>query len=42
LLSIVEVMQRIRPLMDEHALSTGTGRRQLLNEMRRLSEMLGI
>ena len=30
LLSIVEVVQRIRPLMDEAALSTGAGRRQLV------------
>jgi MerR family transcriptional regulator/heat shock protein HspR len=42
LLSIVEVMQRIRPLMDETALNTGSGRRQLLNEMRRLNEALGL
>ena len=42
LLSIAEIMQRIRPLMDEHALSTGTGRRQLLTEMRRLSDKLGL
>lgn len=42
LLSIAEVMQRIRPLMDESALSSGAGRRQLLNEMRRLSEMIGM
>ena len=34
-------MQRIRPLMDENALSTGAGRRQLLTEMRRLNETLG-
>lgn len=40
LLSIAEVLQRIRPLMDEGTLSTGSGRRQLLHEMRRLSEML--
>src|SRR5215210_4478731 len=37
LLSIAEVMERIRPLMDESALSTGAGRRQLLTEMRRLN-----
>src|SRR5678816_3309738 len=37
LLSIVEVVERIRPLMDESALSTGAGRRQLVNEMRRLN-----
>jgi MerR family transcriptional regulator/heat shock protein HspR len=42
LLSIAEVMQRIRPLMDENALSTGAGRRQLLIEMRRLNEMIGL
>ena len=42
LLSIAEVMQRIRPLMDEDALSTGAGRRQLLTEMRRLNEMIGL
>ena len=42
LLSIAEVMQRIRPLMDEGALSTGSGRRQLLTEMRRLNEAIGL
>lgn len=42
LLSIAEVMQRIRPLMDEGALSTGAGRRQLLMEMRRLNDALGM
>jgi MerR family transcriptional regulator, heat shock protein HspR len=42
LLSIAEVMQRIRPLMDESALSTGAGRRQLLTEMRRLNDMVGL
>jgi MerR family transcriptional regulator/heat shock protein HspR len=41
LLSIAEVMQRIQPLMDENTLSTGAGRRQLLNEIRRLNEMVG-
>ena len=41
LLSIAEVMHRIQPLMDETALSTGAGRRQLLSEMRRLNEMVG-
>src|SRR5919107_1007570 len=39
LLSIAEVVQRIRPLMDENALTTGAGRRQLVTEMRRLNEM---
>ena len=42
LLSIAEVMQRIQPLMDEAALSTGAGRRQLLSEIRRLNDMIGI
>jgi hypothetical protein len=41
-LLISEVVQRIHPLMDEGALSTGAGRRQLLQEMRRLSEALGL
>src|SRR4029077_7452591 len=35
LLSIAEVVHRIQPLMDENALSTGAGRRQLLSEIRR-------
>jgi MerR family transcriptional regulator/heat shock protein HspR len=42
LLTIAEVMQRIRPLMEEGALSTGSGRRQLLTEMRRLNEAIGL
>ena len=42
LLSIAEVLDRIRPLMEEGALSTGSGRRQLLAEMRRLSEVVGL
>ena len=42
LLTIAEVMQRIRPLMDEGALTTGSGRRQLLTEMRRLNDALGL
>ena len=42
LLSIAEVMHRIQPLMDETALSTGAGRRQLLSEIRRLNDMIGI
>ena len=41
LLSIAEAMQRIRPLMDEQQLTTGSGRRQLLTEMRRLSDVIG-
>jgi hypothetical protein len=35
-------VHRIQPLMDENALSTGAGRRQLLSEMRRLNEMVGL
>jgi len=42
LLSIAEVVHRIQPLIDESALSTGAGRRQLLSEMRRLNEMVGL
>ena len=42
LLQVAEVMQRIRPLMDEHALTTGAGRRQLVSEMRRLNEAIGL
>lgn len=42
LLSIAEVMQRIRPLMDEQVLTTGAGRRQLMQEIRRLHEMVGM
>ena len=41
LLAMAEVMQRIRPLMDENTLSTGAGRRQLLNEIKRLNELVG-
>jgi MerR family transcriptional regulator/heat shock protein HspR len=41
LLAVAEAMQRIRPLMDENALNTGAGRRQLLTEMRRLHEAVG-
>ena len=42
LLLVVEVVDRIRPLMDEAALNTGAGRRQLLNEIDRLNEALGL
>ena len=41
LLSIAEIMERIQPLMDEGALSTGAGRRQLMTEMRRLNDIVG-
>jgi MerR family transcriptional regulator/heat shock protein HspR len=42
LLAVAEVMQRIRPLMDEGALTTGSARRQLLTEIRRLNEAIGL
>jgi MerR family transcriptional regulator/heat shock protein HspR len=42
LLAVAEVMQRIRPLMDEGALTTGAARRQLLTEIRRLNEAIGL
>src|SRR5687768_17002839 len=42
LLDIAAIVQRIRPLMDESALNTGATRRQLLAEMRRLSEAIGL
>jgi len=41
LLAVAEVMQKIRPLMDETSLSTGAGRRQLVTEIKRLNELLG-
>src|SRR5678815_4722338 len=42
LLSIAEVVHRIQPLMEESALSTGAGRRQLASGIRRLVEMVGL
>ena len=42
LLDIAEVMQRIRPLMDESQFSTGAGRRQLMTELKRLNDALGL
>ena len=42
LLLVVEVMNRIRPLMNEAALNTGAGRRQLMDEIDRLSKALGL
>jgi MerR family transcriptional regulator, heat shock protein HspR len=42
LLEVADVVQRIRPLMDENTLSTGAGRRQLLAEMRRLNDAVGL
>ena len=42
LLLVVEVMERIRPLMDDDALNTGAGRRQLLREIDSLSKAIGL
>lgn len=42
LLVVAEVMERIRPLMDEGALVTGSGRRQLLREIDRLHKAVGL
>ena len=41
LLAVAEAMQRIRPLMEENALNSGASRRQLLVEIRRLTEVVG-
>lgn len=42
LLAAAEVMERVRPLLDEHVLSASAARRQLLTEMRRLNDALGM
>ncbi len=42
LLSVQEVMQRIRPMMDERALELAETRHRLLDEIRRLHEVLGL
>jgi MerR family transcriptional regulator, heat shock protein HspR len=42
LLAVAEVMQRIRPLLEDNALNTGAGRRQLVTEMRRLNDAIGL
>ena len=42
LLSIAEVVQRMRPLTREDALSRNDGRRRLAQELDRLCEMLGL
>ena len=42
LLLVAETVRRMRPLLDESALATDTGRRRLLNEMRRLSDAVGL
>ena len=42
LLAVAEVVQRMRPLLDDATLNSGAGRRQLLTEMRRLSDAIGL
>jgi MerR family transcriptional regulator, heat shock protein HspR len=42
LLEIAEVMRRIQPLTDERRLMQNTSRRQLLREINKLYELLGI
>ena len=42
LLLVAETVRRMRPLLDETALATDSGRRRLLNEMRRLSDAVGL
>jgi MerR family transcriptional regulator/heat shock protein HspR len=42
LLAVAEVVQRMRPLLDDSTLNSGAGRRQLLTEMRRLSDAIGL
>jgi MerR family transcriptional regulator/heat shock protein HspR len=42
LLLVAENVRRIRPLLDETALTTDAGRRRLLHEMRRLSDSVGL
>lgn len=42
LLVVAEAMQRIRPLMDDNTLNSGAGRRQLMTEIRRLTEAVGL
>jgi len=41
LLSIAEVVQRLRPLMRDEALAARDGRRRLVHELDELSRMLG-
>lgn len=42
LLSIIDVVQRIRPLVRDEALARNDGRRRLAQELERLSTMLGL
>jgi MerR family transcriptional regulator, heat shock protein HspR len=42
LLSVADALQRLRPLAREEALARSDGRRRLLQELERLSTMLGL
>jgi len=42
LLLIADVLDRLPSLLEDRALSTGAGRRQLAQEVRRLREMVGL
>jgi MerR family transcriptional regulator/heat shock protein HspR len=42
LLTVVEAMQRIRPLLDDETLSTNAGRRRLMDVIRRLHAAVGL
>lgn len=42
LLLVAEVVHRIKPLMEDDTLGTDQGRRQLLTEIRRLNDALGL
>lgn len=42
LLSIADVVQRLRPLVREEVLARNDGRRRLMQEIERLSAMLGL
>jgi MerR family transcriptional regulator/heat shock protein HspR len=42
LLSIADVLERIRPLVREESLSRNNGRRRLMQELDRLDSMLGL
>jgi MerR family transcriptional regulator/heat shock protein HspR len=42
LLLIADIVERLPSLLDERALATGAGRRQLSQEVRRLREMVGL
>jgi hypothetical protein len=42
LLSVADAVQRLRPLAREEALARSDGRRRLVQELERLSSMLGV